>query len=88
LVSALYGGKFIEFERKFELMKRFISLIFFAALAFGGELADLRDECEKGNKEFCRSLSNAIKNLELELINARKELRELGYNPPDVIVGQ
>ena len=43
-------------------MKRFISLIFFAALAFGGELADLRDECEKGNKEVCKSLSNAIKN--------------------------
>ena len=46
-------------------MRRFISLIFFAALAFGGEIADLRDECEKGNKEVCRSLSNVIKNLEL-----------------------
>nr|WP_314904030.1 tetratricopeptide repeat protein [uncultured Campylobacter sp.] len=46
-------------------MRRFILLAFFAALAFCGELADLRDECEKGNKEVCRSLSNAIKNLEL-----------------------
>ena len=46
-------------------MKRFVLLAFFAALAFGGELADLRDECEKGNKEVCKSLSNAIKNLEL-----------------------
>lgn len=27
-----------------------------------------------------------IKNLEYELANARKELRELGYTPPDVIV--
>ncbi|WP_299029118.1 hypothetical protein [uncultured Campylobacter sp.] len=46
-------------------MRRFISLIFFAALAFGGELADLRDECEKGNDEICKRLSLAIKNLEL-----------------------
>lgn len=46
-------------------MRRLISLIFFAALSFGGELADLRDECERGNKEVCKSLSNAIKNLEL-----------------------
>ena len=44
-------------------MKRFIFLAFLAASLFGGELADLRDECKKGNKEVCKSLSNAIKNL-------------------------
>ena len=46
-------------------MKRFIFLAFFTVSLFGGELADLRDECKKGNKEVCKSLSNAIKNLEL-----------------------
>ena len=29
-----------------------------------------------------------IKNLEQELINARKELKSLGYNLPDVIMGE
>ena len=29
-----------------------------------------------------------IKNLEQELTNARKELRSLGYNPPNVIMGE
>ena len=46
-------------------MKRFISLIFFATLAFGGELADLSNECKKGNDEICKRLSVALKNLEL-----------------------
>ena len=46
-------------------MRRFISPIFFAALAFGGELADLSNECKKGNDEICKRLSAALKNLEL-----------------------
>ena len=46
-------------------MRRFISLIFFAALAFCGELADLSNECKKGNDEICKRLSAALKNLEL-----------------------
>ena len=46
-------------------MRRLISLIFFAALSFGGELADLSNECKKGNDEICKRLSLAIKNLEL-----------------------
>ena len=46
-------------------MRRFILLAFFAALAFGGELADLSKECKKGNDEICKRLSLAIKNLEL-----------------------
>lgn len=29
-----------------------------------------------------------IKNLEQELNNAREELKSLGYNPPDVIMGE
>ena len=46
-------------------MRRLISLIFFAALSFGGELADLSNECKKGNDEICKRLSRAIKTLEL-----------------------
>ena len=46
-------------------MRRFVLLAFFAALAFGGELADLSKECKKGNDEICKRLSLAIKNLEL-----------------------
>lgn len=46
-------------------MGRLISLIFFAALSFGGDLADLSKECKKGNDEICKRLSFAIKNLEL-----------------------
>ena len=61
----LCGGKFIKFERKFELMRRFILLAFFAAVVFGGELADLSKECKKGNDEICKRLSLAIKNLGL-----------------------